>query len=105
MDYQYYKIHFNLHNVIENKIEAFRVYVKNHPNIIYYDEVLGGDDFEIEVHHKTIGIKKASNRKFKQVIIFDDVRTTGTQSTALAKTLRHFGFGDKFYTVTFGLTG
>ena len=53
MDYQYYKIHFNLHNVIENKIEAFRVYVKNHPNIIYYDEVLGGDDFEIEVQLKS----------------------------------------------------
>ena len=58
-----------------------------------------------EMHHKTIGLKKASSKKFKQIIIFDDVRTRGTQSTALARTLRYFEFGDKFYVVTFGQTG
>ena len=57
------------------------------------------------MHHKTIGLKKASSKKFKQIIIFDDVRTRGTQSTALARTLRYFEFGDKFYVVTFGQTG
>ncbi|MFH1452267.1 MAG: Lrp/AsnC family transcriptional regulator [archaeon] len=50
--YQYFKIHFSLHNTTKEKVMAFRTFVKNHPNIIYDDEVLGGDDFEIEVQLK-----------------------------------------------------
>ncbi len=57
-----------------------------------------------EVHYGTIGILRSSKKKFKQIILFDDVRTKGTQTTALARILRHYGFGEKFYAVTLGQT-
>lgn len=66
LGYQYFKLHINLHNTTEEKIRLFRGYVKNHPNIIYDNEVLGGDDLEIEIQVPTLqdfreivdGIKK-----------------------------------------------
>lgn len=50
--YYYFKVHFRMHNVDKKKIEKFKSYVKMHPNIVYDDEVLGGDDFEIEIQAK-----------------------------------------------------
>lgn len=52
LGYQYFKIHFMLNNLTINKKRQFRNYIKAHPNIIYLDEVLGGDDLEIEVQVK-----------------------------------------------------
>lgn len=52
LGYEYYKIHFKLNNITKEKEFQFRNFVKQHPNIIYDDEVLGGDDFEIEVQVK-----------------------------------------------------
>lgn len=57
-----------------------------------------------EVHYRTVGLQKASKRKFNQIILFDDVRTTGAQTSALARILRYYGLGEKFYIVTFGQT-
>jgi len=54
LGYQYFKIHFNLHNLNEEKEKKFRSYIKQHPNIIYDNEVLGGDDFEIEIQVKSL---------------------------------------------------
>ncbi|HHE36432.1 MAG TPA: Lrp/AsnC family transcriptional regulator [Candidatus Woesearchaeota archaeon] len=54
LGYQYFKLHINLHNVTEEKEKQFRAYVKRHPNIIYDNEVLGGDDFEIEIQVETL---------------------------------------------------
>jgi len=49
LGYQYFKVHFNLKNVTDEKEKQFRVFTKQHPNIIYDNEVMGGDDIEIEV--------------------------------------------------------
>lgn len=54
LGYQYFKLHINLQNTTEEKIKLFRGYVKSHPNIIYDNEVLGGDDLEIEIQAKTL---------------------------------------------------
>lgn len=59
LGYQYFKIHFNLHNLTEEKRKEFKSFVKNHPNIIYDNEVLGGDDFEIEIQtENSISLRK-----------------------------------------------
>lgn len=54
LGYKYFKAHFRLNNVTKEKEKKFRTYVKSAPNIIYDDEVLGGDDFEIEIQVKDL---------------------------------------------------
>jgi len=46
---KYYKIHINTFNSNPEKIKQFKQYIQQNPNIIYYDEVLGGYDIEIEI--------------------------------------------------------
>jgi len=52
LGYLYFKVNFSMHNANREKEKEFRNFVKAHPNIIYDDEVLGGDDFEIEIQVK-----------------------------------------------------
>lgn len=52
LGYQYFKVHFRLHNVTEEKLKHLRHYIKSHPNIVYDNEVLGGDDIELDVQVK-----------------------------------------------------
>ena len=52
LGYLYYKIHFKLHNYSKDTFKKFKEYIKEHPNIIYDDEVLGGDDVEVELQVK-----------------------------------------------------
>ena len=52
--YQYFKIHFNLRNLTEEEEKKFRTYIKQLPNIIYDNEVLGGDDIEIEIQVRSL---------------------------------------------------
>lgn len=54
LNYQYFKLDINLYNVHKDKIDKFKTYVKFHKNIIYDNEVLGGEDLEIEIQVKTI---------------------------------------------------
>lgn len=54
LGYQHFKVHFNLHNLTEQKEAKLRQYIKEHPNIIFDNEVMGGDDVEIEIQVKTI---------------------------------------------------
>ena len=54
LGYQYFKIHFNLHNLTEEKEKQFKHHLKQNPNLIYDNELLGGDDIEIEIQVKTI---------------------------------------------------
>lgn len=49
LGYLYYKVHFNIHHTTPQKERQFQQYIKQHPNIVYDNEVLGGDDLEIEV--------------------------------------------------------
>jgi Lrp/AsnC family transcriptional regulator, leucine-responsive regulatory protein len=46
---QYFKLFIKTHNVTEQKEKQFKEYIKQHPNTIYDNEVLGGEDFEIEI--------------------------------------------------------
>ncbi len=54
LGYQYFKVHINLHNKNQEKENQLRAFIKSHPNIVYDNKVLGGDDIEIEVQVKTI---------------------------------------------------
>ncbi|MBN2459048.1 Lrp/AsnC family transcriptional regulator [Candidatus Woesearchaeota archaeon] len=49
LGYQYFKVHFRLHNTTKDKLRQMRSYIKQHPNIVYNNEVLGGDDVEMEL--------------------------------------------------------
>lgn len=52
--YQYYKIHFKLHNLKKDDFQRIKSYIFSHPNIIYRNEILGGDDLDIEVQLKGV---------------------------------------------------
>ena len=52
LGYEYFKVHFHLHNTTKEKLKQMRSYIKQHPNIVYNNEVLGGDDIEIELQVK-----------------------------------------------------
>ena len=72
LGYQYFKLHINLQNAERKDIKRFRTYVKQHPNIIYDNEVLGGDDLEIEIQTKTLedfrGIISEIKKQFAPII-------------------------------------
>ncbi len=54
LGYQYFKVHFSLHNITKEKEKEVRHYIRRQPNIIYDNEVLGGDDIEIDVQVKNL---------------------------------------------------
>lgn len=54
LGYQYYKIHFKLHNLKKDDFQEIKHYVFSHPNIIYRNEIVGGDDLDIEVQVKGV---------------------------------------------------
>jgi len=54
LGYQYFKVHINLHNLTETKESSLREFIIRNPNIIYDNEVLGGDDIEIDVQVKSL---------------------------------------------------
>lgn len=66
LGYQYFKVHFNLHNVTKEQEKQFRAYIKHHPNIIYDNEVLGGDDIEIEIQVKSLNELRAIISEMKK---------------------------------------
>jgi len=54
LGYQYFKVHFNLHKITEQKEKEFKSYLRQHSHVTYDNEILGGDDLEIEIQVKTI---------------------------------------------------
>lgn len=54
LGYLYFKLNLKLHNLNLEKENKLRTFIKQHPNIIYDNEVLGGDDFEIEIQVPTV---------------------------------------------------
>lgn len=54
LGYQYFKVHFNLNHLTKPKNDKFKNYIKQHPNIIYDNQILGGDDIEIEIQVKSL---------------------------------------------------
>jgi len=49
LGYKYYKIHLSTFNTSKEKIEKLKECIYNNPNVVYYDIILGGYDFEFEV--------------------------------------------------------
>lgn len=49
LGYKYYKVHINTLNTTKETIERLNQYIKEHPNIIYHDIVIGGYNVEVEV--------------------------------------------------------
>jgi len=80
LGYQYFKLHINLHNTTDEKIKLFRNYVRSHPNIIYDNEVLGGDDLEIEIQATTL-------QEFREII--EDIKKRFSE---MIKDYRHMTF-------------
>lgn len=54
LGYLFFKVLFNLHNLTEQKEKEFRAYLRQNPNIIYDDEVLGGEDIEVDIQVPSI---------------------------------------------------
>ncbi len=52
LGYLYFKAMFRIHNASAEDRKRFALYMKQDPNIIFNDEVLGGEDFEIELQVK-----------------------------------------------------
>lgn len=51
---QYFKLFIRTQNITEEKEIKFREFIIQHPRIIYDNEVLGGEDFEIEVQVESL---------------------------------------------------
>jgi len=51
---QYFKLLIRTKNMTEEKEAKFRQFIKQHPIIIYDNEVLGGEDFEIEIQVESL---------------------------------------------------
>lgn len=54
IDYQVFKVSFILTRLTPKRIIEFQNYIRNHQNIIYDEEVVGGDDYEIEIQVKNV---------------------------------------------------
>jgi len=52
LGYKYYKVHISTINQTSEKINRIKQYIKQNPNIIFEDVVLGGKDLEIEIQVK-----------------------------------------------------
>lgn len=52
----------------------------------------------------SLGAKPEYNSNPDNVIILDDVRTSGSQIACVAKVLRHFGIGKNYYAIVLGQT-
>jgi len=52
----------------------------------------------------SLGVKTEFSSNPDNVIILDDVKTSGSQIECVAKVLRHFGIGKNYYAITLGQT-
>ena len=69
LQYEYYKVDLNLKDT--TRLKELIEYAKNHPNILYIDQTIGGSDFEfdLEVKNKTefLNILKDLRQKFPEI--------------------------------------
>ncbi len=73
LGYQYFKVHISVQDLTHEKESNIRHYLRNHPNIVYDNEILGGYDIEIEIQVKSLGelreILDDMKTKFSKTII------------------------------------
>ncbi|VVB79401.1 HTH-type transcriptional regulator LrpA [uncultured archaeon] len=76
LGYEMFRVSFILYRLTKEKLEEFQRYMMSHPNIIYDEEVVGGDDYEIEAHVKNISElrKIIEDLKSKFVDIIQDYK-------------------------------
>ena len=61
LGYQYYKIHLTLFNSIPEEVKKLQNYLRQHKNVVYEDQMLGGYDLEFELQFK-------NNRELREFI-------------------------------------
>jgi Lrp/AsnC family leucine-responsive transcriptional regulator len=54
LGFQYYKIHCKLHAIDSDTLQKIYSYIFNHPNIVYRNEIIGGEDLDFEVQVKNV---------------------------------------------------
>ena len=59
--YQYYKLHLTLFNSIPEEVKRLQNYLRQHKNVVYEDQMLGGYDLEFELQFK-------NNRELREFI-------------------------------------
>jgi len=65
LGYEYFKIHFNFYNLTKQKEKEFKSYIRNTQGLIYENEVLGGDEVEIEFQVKSLSELRETLNKLK----------------------------------------
>ncbi len=55
LGYQYFKVHISLKDLNDREEKRIKSYIKQHPNIVYDNEILGGFDLEIEIQVPSLG--------------------------------------------------
>ncbi len=72
LGYQYFKVHINVQNMTDENETLIKSFIKQHPNIVYDNEILGGFDIEIEIQVASLnelrGILNDMKQKFSNVI-------------------------------------
>lgn len=55
LGYNYYKLHLNLNNCPDKKHQELKNFIRSHPNVVYDNEILGGDNIEVEIQVENVG--------------------------------------------------
>lgn len=66
LGYQYFKVHISVKGMDKKKEKEIRSYFKDHPDIVYDNEILGGFDFEIEVQVPSLNDLRQILNEMKQ---------------------------------------
>jgi DNA-binding Lrp family transcriptional regulator len=73
LGYQYFKVHISVQDLTAEKEKSIKSYLKQHPNIVYDNEILGGYDLEIEIQVKSLNelrdVLGDMKRRFAKIII------------------------------------
>ncbi|MBI2575470.1 Lrp/AsnC family transcriptional regulator [Candidatus Woesearchaeota archaeon] len=67
LGYQYFKVHINVKDMDEKKEKMIKSFLRQHPNIVYDNEILGGYDLEIEIQVPSLNdLRKVLNEMKEQ---------------------------------------
>jgi DNA-binding Lrp family transcriptional regulator len=73
LGYQYFKVHISVQDLFPEKEKSIKNYLRQHPNIVYDNEILGGYDLEIEIQVKSLNelrdILGDMKRRFIKIIL------------------------------------
>jgi DNA-binding Lrp family transcriptional regulator len=73
LGYQYFKVHISVHDMTQSTEHSIKAFLKQHPNIVYDNEILGGYDLEIEIQVRTLTdlrtILEEMKKRFAKTII------------------------------------